>query len=136
MPQVAMPDNGVIYLWEYPGSGELYGKVDSLEGKMEFDKTYEDEDKNLWGHSVYYYGYKDFWVNISSPGEEHPKAMEIKKPELVPAMSRSDLDGLPKTGQDKMALPVIVGGLIVFVIVVTGALIYGMSVRKGRKNPE
>ena len=110
--------------------------VDSLEGKMEFDKTYEDEDKNLWGHSVYYYGYKDFWVNISSPGEEHPKAMEIKKPELVPAMSRSDLDGLPKTGQDKMALPVIVGGLIVFVIVVTGALIYGMSVRKGRKNPE
>ncbi len=136
MPQVSMPDHGVIYLWEYPGSGELYGKVDSLEGKMEFDKTYEDEDKNIWGHSVYYYGYKDFWVNISSPGEEHPKAMEIKKPELVPAMSRSDLDGLPKTGQDKMALPVIVGGLIVFVIAVTGALIHGMSVRKGRKDPE
>ena len=62
--------------------------------------------------------------------------MEIKNPELVPAMSRSDLDGLPKTGQDKMALPVIAGGLIVFVIVVTGALIYGMSVRKGRENPE
>ena len=62
--------------------------------------------------------------------------MEIKKPDLFTAMSRSDLDGLHKTVQHKMALPVIVGGLIVFVIVVTGALIYGMSVRKGRKNPE
>ena len=134
MPQVSIPDNGVIYLWEYPGSGEWYGKVDSLEGKMEFDKTYEDEDGNLWGHSAYYYGYKDFWVNISNPGEEHPKAMGIQPPKLVPAMNRSDLAGLPRTGQDEIPLPAVVGGMIVLVIVVTGAVIYSMSVKQGSKD--
>ena len=60
--------------------------------------------------------------------------MGIQPPKLVPAMNRSDLAGLPRTGQDKIPLPAVVGGMIVLVIVVTGAVIYSMWVKQGSKD--
>lgn len=130
MLKVTMPDTGRIYLWSYPGSEAPYDQLNSLENQIEFDQTYEDPDGNLWGHTGYYYGRRDFWVNLSDPGDEHAGAKPYEKPVLTPAMDPADLEKLPKTGGPDRLLAGAVFGLIVLVVALTGGIIYKMSVKR------
>lgn len=132
MPRVAMPVNKVIYLWEYPGSEVYYNKLQSLEEDVQFDLVYEDPEGNLWGHSVYYYGHKDFWINLTSPGEEKQAADPVDVPELYPAISQEKLDNLPDTGDFGKELAVTAAGLVILTIGTTMVLIHRMAKKKNR----
>lgn len=141
MPQVSVPESGVIYLWQYPGSELLYNKLDFKNGGtqtdyqemgIQIDKIYEDSDGTVWGHSVYYYGNKDFWVNLTNPGEEHPKILRPEMPDLIPAMDQKELADLSGNKQSQAMFPMAVAGLIVLVVAATAAVIHLMAVKKNR----
>lgn len=129
-PKVVMPDTGAIYLWEYPGSDISYGKLESLESEPAIDQTYQDPGGDLWGHTGYYFGYRDFWINLSNPGEANPELKPKEAPKLTPPADRKTLESLPKTGRSGMELPLTVAGLIILTIVLTVLAIRFMAVKK------
>lgn len=130
MPKVSMPDEGVIYLWEYPGSEVSYGELHFLEGKMEIDKIYEEPGKDVWGHSSYYYGYKNFWINLSNPGQAAYTGEAGKVPELIPPVDRDKLADLPAAGQEGAGLTAAAVILVTGTAAVTAVLIYAMAVKR------
>lgn len=132
MPQVTMPDSGLIYLWEYPGAEICYNKLDSLEGELMVDHVYEDPEGDLWGHTVYYYGIKEFWINLSNPGEEKHGTANRDKPQLYPAISREELENLPDTVTSGRGLAAAVVSLIVLTAGGTAVLVRWMAKRKDR----
>lgn len=129
-PKVVMPDTGTIYLWEYPGSEISYGTLESMESEISIDQTYQDPGGDLWGHSGYYFGYRNFWINLSDPGEAKPELKPQEKPKLIPPADRKTLESLPKTGRSGLVLPLTVAGLIVLTIVLTALVIRFMAVKK------
>lgn len=129
-PRVIMPDTGVICLWEYPGSDISYGKLESLESEISIDRTYRDPGGDLWGHSGYYFGHRDFWINLSSPDETNPKLEPKAAPELIPPADSKTLESLPKTGRSGLVLPLAMAGLIILIIVLTVFAIRFMAVKK------
>jgi len=129
-PRVIMPDTGVICLWEYPGSDISYGKLESLESEISIDRTYRDPGGDLWGHSGYYFGHRDFWINLSSPDETNPKLEPKAAPELIPPADSKTLESLPKTGRSGLGLSLAMAGLIILTIVLTMFAIRFMAVKK------
>lgn len=129
-PKVSMPKSGVIYLWQYPGSGVSGGSLESLLGEMQIDKTYEDSDGILWGYAGYYYGHRNFWINLSDPGEENPAVYPPQEPDLTPAVSREKLEALAKSGHTGVNLTVAVACLIALTTALSAGLIYKMASKK------
>lgn len=127
--QITMPKEGVIYLWGYPGSENIYGKLDVLEGELWIDRTYEDPDGNLWGYSSYYYGYDNFWINLSNPGNKNPKVSRQEEPNLVPALTQDQLEKVAQ-GRSGVSLTAVVAALVIFTAAISAALIYLMAVKK------
>lgn len=61
---------GTVYLWEYPGSGELYGKLspeDLTEADfLPYDAVYVDEQGQTWVYIPYLYG-REGWICCADP---------------------------------------------------------------------
>ena len=134
MPEISIPDEGVIYLWEFPGSVDSCGELHFLEGEMVIDKTYEEPDGDVWGHSSYYYGYKNFWINMSNPGQTVPAAETSEAPELVPAMDREQLSDLPARGQEGTGITAAAAILVTGTVILTAVLIYVMASRRRKEH--
>lgn len=132
-PTVKMPENGVIYLWEYPGSEQSYGEIRDLTENMMIDQTYKDQNGDLWAHSNYYFGHRDFWLNLDNPGDANPETIQPKNPNLIPPATRETLEALPKTGRFSTALPLTIAGLIVLTIILTAAAIRYMAGKNKKK---
>lgn len=132
-PTVEMPENGVIYLWEYPGSEQSYGEIKDLTENMMIDQTYKDQNGDLWGHSNYYLGNRNFWINLDNPGDASPEIMQHKEPDLIPPATRETLEDLPKTGTPSPALPLTIAGLIILTIILTASAIRYMAGKNKKK---
>ena len=65
-----LEENGSVYLYKYPGSGEVRLEVDSDwfgEDSNIFSALFTDPAGRLWGYCGYHYGFRDFWVCIDDP---------------------------------------------------------------------
>lgn len=62
-----------IVFWTFPHSGDDFGDdmVISAADGLEFDSYYTDDEGLVWGRCGYFYGYRDFWICISDPANEH-----------------------------------------------------------------
>lgn len=125
--EISVPENGSLCYWEYPGAAGAAGEFSVMEDPPEFNSTYEDQNGDLWAHSNYYYGYKDFWINLNRPGEKESRLEQKEAPQLIPAMDREKLERLPKNVKSGPDTPVAVGGLILLVIVLTVIVIRLMA---------
>lgn len=61
---------GTVYLWEYPGSGELYGKLSPEDltqaDFLPYDAVYVDEQGQTWVYVPYLYG-NEGWICCADP---------------------------------------------------------------------
>ena len=132
MPRVEMPEQGIIYLWQYPGAEDWYNELKIMESDMQFDMIYKDPNGDLWGYCGYYYGNRDFWVNLSDPGQDKGGLGQPEEPTLIQAVSQEELQALPKTGRAEYGLLLPVAGMIILTVALTASLIYVMTRKKGR----
>ena len=131
MPRISMPEQGAICLWSYPGAEVPFGQIEHLdENTIQFDMTYRDPEGSLWGHSSYYYGQRNFWVNTDSPGDTTGADIPVETPEIIPPLARNELERLPKTGRNSGQLILAAGGLIAFAMLLTSVIIYHMAKHK------
>lgn len=83
--------NRKIIFWEFPHSGEDYSDdsvITEADG-IEFDSYYTDEEGLVWGHCGYFYGFRDFWVCISDPGNENLSVTNHTPTFFTPAPNES-----------------------------------------------
>lgn len=126
-PKIFLPENSSIYMWDYPGAANVRGELHMMDNEPEFDSVYEASNGDLWAHTGYYYGYEDFWINLSRPGDEVSGIEPVEEPKLIPAMDREKLERLPKGGRPGMGTSAAVGGLILLVLVLTAVVIRLMA---------
>ncbi len=62
-----MKIEGVVYFWQYPGSGEFWPMELNTEYAPEFQYVYTDENGVKWGRCAYYLGMKGYWINLNDP---------------------------------------------------------------------
>lgn len=66
---------GTVYLWEYPGSGELYGKLSPEDltqaDFLPYDAVYVDEQGQTWVYIPYLYG-REGWICCADPENASP----------------------------------------------------------------
>ena len=98
--------------------------------RVRYLSTGRDPGGDLWGHSGYYFGHRDFWINLSSPDETNPKLEPKAAPELIPPADSKTLESLPKTGRSGLGLSLAMAGLIILTIVLTMFAIRFMAVKK------
>lgn len=69
----------IVYFWAYPGSTD-YETIDLTGGWTEhlptFDTVYTDEKGTRWGKGGYYYGHRNYWINLDNPTLEPPAPNE------------------------------------------------------------
>ena len=92
---------GTVYLWEYPGSGELYGKLSPEDltqaDFLPYDAVYVDEQGQTWVYIPYLYG-REGWIccadpeNASLPATAPQAAAAAKSPAATDAPDRGGPD--------------------------------------------
>ncbi|MCL1847251.1 MAG: hypothetical protein FWF91_04720 [Coriobacteriia bacterium] len=125
-----------IIIWSYPGSGEqvglLYYRSDD-DFSYIFSSAYRDTQGREWGFISYYLGQRNVWVCISDPGN-------ASIPAFGPGIQGS------QQGQNG-AVTAVDGGwaisrlltialicVLVFVVVVTTAILIWVFYRRGKKS--
>ncbi len=67
-----------IVFWEYPGSeGYSICELSNTGVCPSYYLTYMDENGISWGKGSYYFGYRDFWINL-----EDPTGLPAQKPQV------------------------------------------------------
>lgn len=123
----ALPKDGAVQFWAYPGAAESYEMTldSSYMERPEFDLVYTDPDGRLWGHCVYYMGNRDFWICISEPTETDLPVTEIHY-DLTPAADPTDIPA-----PSLLARPMVLAGILVATVAAVTLL---LLVRYRRKS--
>ena len=120
-----------VVCYRYPGSGIVENRISSFGGDeystLTLGSIYTDAEGREWGHGVYYYGYRDFWVCISDPFTELPAGAEYREPEIIPA---ADEAAMEKALGDAGSLSDYTLALAVGIVIIAAAVIAYIIIRK------
>ena len=135
MDGVSLPE--IVYLWTYPGSGEVGGKLLAEEiaqaDTPPYDAVYLDESGQTWVYIPYFYGMEG-WICREDPGSADlaataPEAL-AEKPEVEPVITTLPaIRPLAAAGRTRLYLTV---GAVAAVVAVSAVLLAVFFRRKKR----
>ncbi len=114
-------------MWEYPGKRTDVFFEEDVEKYI--SKVYTDEAGEVWGYLSYYRGHRNVWVCLTDPYSDENKQGEETQPALL--ADPTPIDQIPAREPDGTLLSV-TGILIAALLLVTGAVIVAVFVRKKR----
>lgn len=75
--------------YKYPGSGLVVTTVENYSGDpystLYIQEVYTDADGGRWGYVGYYFGIRDFWINLDHPSTQLGPGDEYTEPQITPA---------------------------------------------------
>lgn len=113
-----------ICFWQYPGS-EVTITVEAGEDYLlELYNIYTDDHGNRWGQCGYYFGIKNYWINLDDPSAEpemvQPTEQEETSPETRPVPSAEPVEEIKPAGDSVITVLVIA---VASVMAVTAVLL-------------
>lgn len=81
--------------YKYPGSGLVTATLGSFSGDayttVYIDGVYTDAQGGRWGYVGYFFGQRNFWINLDSPDIQLGPGDEYTEPEIIPAADESEM---------------------------------------------
>ena len=106
-----------ILFWEYPGAEEAFYEFKNVDYSPEFQYTYTDNNNQLWGYAIYFWGVRDFWVCLSDPENADLPVMEINYDNLNDSKE-------PKSGLSPLTIALILVSIVIAITAVLIPLLY------------
>lgn len=106
---------GAEYIgYKYPGSGLVSTTLGSFSGDdyttIYVDSVYTDADGGRWGYVGYFFGHRDFWINLDNPDIQLGPGPEFREPELIPAADEETMQAV--LGSASPFSPYIIAGAV------------------------
>lgn len=121
-----------VLSWTYPGGKRAYYDIQSG-NVVEFVSTvYTDENGTLWGHIVYMYGMRDFWVCLSEPYDDSVGGTALEEHVITLRREPTAAEDIPIEG-NRVTMLILSGVLIAVVVVSTVVILRVMFVKKKQK---
>jgi len=80
--------------YKYPGSGLVTATLGDFSGDayttVYIDGVYTDADGGRWGYVGYFFGMRNFWINLDTPNIQLGPGREYTEPEIIPAADEAE----------------------------------------------